>query len=298
MIILTEFLGELLALLAAILGAISAVAYRRAFAQQDIEPEAGVTSYLTILTVLFLPYVLFTNFPTAPAILLPFIIGGVVGFVGGAVFYFRSIRWVGAARAVPIRSSAPLFAPVFAAFFLKQDPTLPIIIGTIVAVLGVVLVVYDTRAGSTVAIDRQKLLIGIGSAILAAGLFAFYPIILRIGYNAGGNPAQATAVAGTSSLIIVLILGKFNSEYDPRPIQGAGRRELIIGACSLALAITTYLIAFSLAPVVVVIVIYGSLPIFSTFLSYLFLDDLENVTLPVAIGSVLVVAGIGLAIGG
>lgn len=293
-----ELLGEFFALLAAVLGAISAVTYRRAFAQPDIEPEAGVTSYLAILTVIFLPYVLLTGVPTSPAVLIPFVVGGVIGFVGGGVFYFRSIRWIGAARAVPIRSSAPVFAPVFAAFFLEQNPPIPVVVGTILVVLGVVLVVYETREASTVAVERRTLFVGVASAILSAALFALYPVILRIGYDAGGTPYQANAIAAASSLVVVTILGQFRSAYDPRPIRGVDRRHLFGGAAALALAVAVFLVAFSLAPVVVVIVIYGSLPLFSALLSHLFLGDLESVTLPVVVGSVLVVAGIVLAIGG
>ena len=56
---------------------------------------------------------------------------GLVHFVFGRVFLYQSMRYIGAARGTSISHSAPLFALILAITFLRETPTIPVVIGTI-----------------------------------------------------------------------------------------------------------------------------------------------------------------------
>ena len=70
-----------------------------------------------------------------------FLVAGAVNFPLGRFFNFNAVRLAGVARATPILSISPLFAAAIAIVFLGETLTLPIALGTVAIITGVILIV-------------------------------------------------------------------------------------------------------------------------------------------------------------
>ena len=70
-----------------------------------------------------------------------FSVVGVITYVIGRQCNYSAIRRIGAARATPLFSAAPLFALILAVVFLGESINIPIVLGTLSIVVGLYLVV-------------------------------------------------------------------------------------------------------------------------------------------------------------
>ncbi len=69
--------------------------------------------------------------------------GGMVVLVAGNYIFIEAIRMIGSAKVAPISSTYPVISAFFAAVFLKEKLTLKIVLGTLLSVLGVLVVVIS-----------------------------------------------------------------------------------------------------------------------------------------------------------
>ena len=101
-------------------------------------------SLIVGIVVLSVPVLLFyrDNVLALPAIaFLWFLAVGVLNFPIGRLLNYNSINLAGVARAMPILSTGPLFAVALAVLFTGEHLTLPLLIGTVAIVTGIVLIV-------------------------------------------------------------------------------------------------------------------------------------------------------------
>jgi len=68
------------------------------------------------------------------------VIGGLVGWGLGSLLFLLSVQLVGPTKAAILTSTSPLFALPLSALFLKEEITSMTLVGTVLAVVGVVLV--------------------------------------------------------------------------------------------------------------------------------------------------------------
>ena len=252
----------------------------------------------SVLSAAFLSYVVTTiltwsyvaiNFPLSivrsPAALY-FMASGTLQPLLARIFLYIGIDRLGVARAMPLRSTGPLFAVAIAVFFLQERPALPVYLGGLFIVAGGWLVLY--RKGQTSSDWR---LLDALYPLLAAFLAAVSQNFRRAGLLILPNPFVAGAVTTGTSLTIFVIYLWIKRQF---PVVIPSRESLpYFGPTAFVSAISQLLVftSLNLGEVSVMIPLLNTTPLFSLLFSAIFLKDLEKVTMPIVLGALSLLGG-------
>ncbi|MDE0032170.1 MAG: DMT family transporter [Deltaproteobacteria bacterium] len=252
----------------------------------------------SVLSAAFLSYVVTTiltwsyvaiNFPLSivrsPAALY-FMASGTLQPLLARIFLYIGIDRLGVARAMPLRSTGPLFAVAIAVFFLQERPALPVYLGGLFIVAGGWLVLY--RKGE--ASSDWRLLDAL-YPLLAAFLAAVSQNFRRAGLLILPNPFVAGAVTTGTSLTIFVIYLWIKRQF---PVVIPSRESLpYFGPTAFVSAVSQLLVftSLNLGEVSVMIPLLNTTPLFSLLFSAIFLKDLERVTLPIVLGALSLLGG-------
>jgi drug/metabolite transporter (DMT)-like permease len=148
---------------------------------------------------------------------LLFVIIGI--FVPGVArfFIFKGMERLGAPISACLTNSTPLFAIVFAVFFLGERPTLTNLLGAFSIVAGIISLSWR---GAAKAWRTSDLLF----PLTAAFLFAGRDNLVRVGVLQIGSPIMGAAIASVVSLVTVALLYGFFAGH--KPLGEFGRRGL------------------------------------------------------------------------
>ena len=199
---------------------------------------------------------------------------------------YTGVEKIGASRSSALQSVSPLISAAIAITFLGEPTTLLIILGTLLVVIGIVLISWKP--------ERQfpdfrtwHLLLPIGAAFLTG---INHPI-RRYVLTMANEPLFFSALMGTVSLGGFLIY----FAVSPRSQRLVWNRQalgpfLATGVCETT-SILLIITAISMGRVVIVAPIAASYPVWSLILSAIFLRDVESVNGKVIAGILSVVAG-------
>ena len=199
---------------------------------------------------------------------------------------YTGVEKIGASRSSALQSVSPLISAAIAITFLGEPTTLLIILGTLLVVIGIVLISWKP--------ERQfpdfrtwHLLLPIGAAFLTG---INHPI-RRYVLTMANEPLFFSALMGTVSLGGFLIYFALS----PRSQRLVWNRQalgpfLATGVCETT-SILLIITAISMGRVVIVAPIAASYPVWSLILSAIFLRDVESVNWKVIAGILSVVAG-------
>jgi drug/metabolite transporter, DME family len=199
---------------------------------------------------------------------------------------YTGVEKIGASRSSALQSVSPLISAAIAITFLGEPTTLLIILGTLLVVIGIVLISWKP--------ERQfpdfrtwHLLLPIGAAFLTG---INHPI-RRYVLTMANEPLFFSALMGTVSLGGFLIY----FAVSPRSQRLVWNRQAIgpflaTGVCETT-SILLIITAISMGRVVIVAPIAASYPVWSLILSAIFLRDVESVNGKVIAGILSVVAG-------
>lgn len=203
--------------------------------------------------------------------------------------FFSSIARVGTAISSSILATIPAFAALFAIFLLGERLSLPMALGLVMIVGGII--VFEREANNKQSLHtlrRTDLLLPILAAIVGAIAINFR----KLGLGEIDSPILAAVVGFTAATIFYLVL---------MTISPASRREFsfdvsdlpsfIAGALSLSLGWLCILYALSFGPVVLVAPLSSLHPLVVLFLSRYLLRDVERITLPTVLGCLTVLVG-------
>jgi len=208
---------------------------------------------------------------------------------------FTAISMIGAARAAPLGSGAPVFSTILAIVILGERPGILLYLGTFIVVGGMTLVVTGgmrARGGGPQVGNSLGYLLALGAAF---GFGAVAVIVKHI--NSTFSPALVTV---TFSLLIgTCILGvaahrPIISSFAPDR-RGHIPLTIIAGVCAGAGAIC-FFSALGRAPVTVVVPIAFAAPLVTLTSSHIFLRSLERVNLLIVAGTLVAVAGVALVV--
>ena len=190
------------------------------------------------------------------------------GFVIGDYFFFSAMKIMGVSRTVPITSSYPLWAILWAYLFLGRNISMQIIFGAFLIVLAIIIV----RQGE---IEEHVNMKGFVFALLAPLSWSF-AIITMEWLSAQISPFTLTGLRIMfAALGITVFLGKHKSE-----IRAITKRELmaLTGAAFLGLFIGQYSFvkAVSLVGSPIAAPITAVNPIISATLAILILKEPPN----------------------
>lgn len=130
---------------------------------------------------------------------------GVVGFVFGDTWYFRSLVILGPGRAALLASSAPIFTMLFAALLLREHPGPLAWLGTAMTLSGIGWVLRERERGREPHVEGSAA-VGVMAGILAAlGQSAGY-VLSKTALNTGIDPLSATLVRVGSAAVAIWLL--------------------------------------------------------------------------------------------
>lgn len=167
-----------------------------------------ITAAWVFLTVAFLA-VHRTPWPTwasAPAT-LALALSGMIGFIFGDTFQFRSIMILGPGRASLLSATAPLFTTALAWPLLQQRPGPLALLGMLLTVSGTAFVISGPakqRGGH----DEGGIAVGIGAGLLGAIGQAGGYVLSKLALKTGLDPLSGTLIrVGCASIAVWIITG-------------------------------------------------------------------------------------------
>ena len=215
-----------------------------------------------------------------------FVFSGVVGTAGGRLFRVLAIQKVGAPVAAAVNNLAPLVATGLAIVLLGEHVTLPILGGTLVIVLGTILL---SLSGRYVGFRPRHLVY----PFIAASCFGTVAIVRKLGLSTAG-PLFDAAINVTAALLastsFVAASGNLGS-------LRCDRRSLlwfVAGGIAENTGVFLVLLALGFGDVSVVFPLAGTAPLFVLLIAYFFPSESNRLHWRVILGAMLIVLGVVL----
>jgi uncharacterized membrane protein len=224
--------------------------------------------------------------PVSATALAYFVLAGLVGTVAGRLFRFLAIERVGPSVATALINLNPMIATLLAIALLGERVTLPIVVGTLVIVLGTTLL---SLSGRHVGFRPRLLWL----PLLSAMCFGMVSILRKLGLG-GAGPIIGTALNVTTAAVA---FGAFMLATGQREALIARGRPLAYFAAAGLMentAVFLNIVALGMGTVSVVTPLNGTSPIFVLLLSFFFLRGIEVLTARIVAGTILIVLGIYL----
>lgn len=215
-----------------------------------------------------------------------FVLAGLVGTVAGRLLRFVSIERVGPSIAAALGNLHPLFAAAFAILLLGERVTAPIMLGTVVIVLGTTVLSIGPRR---VGFRRSHLAL----PVLSAGCFGFVAILRKLGLGHVG-PVLGAAINVTTAFIAFTAFLAASGRHRAFVSRGRTLGYFVVAGITENTSVLLNIVALGAGLVSVVTPLYGTAPIFVLALSFLFLRGVEALTARIVIGTVLIVLGVYL----
>lgn len=219
-------------------------------------------------------------------------ISSVIGIAVGDTLYFWSMTKIGAARALPISGTYPLFTWALAIPFLGEKITPHALLGTVLVLIGVYFLAPQTE--KTIHSDARMERWGMIGALVAAALWAIATMMLKLGVQESPNVIVVNAirlpVAALASALITHRQRGFAAwhGYDRKSLP----MLIALAIYSTGIGMIVWTLTVDFAGAARAALINTAAPIIGVPLSAIFLK--ERVTPPVVLGTLLSMAGIWL----
>lgn len=278
-------MAEQFAFLAAFCFAISHILIRRGL----VSSNAITGSFISLAMSALILWVLVPFFIPWSAFWTPaigyFLAAGIFAPGLGRTLNYVGIERVGVARAVPIVNSSPIFASVFAVYFLGELWVPQNIIGTSLVILGVI-VLSSIRPA-----EGQWRKMDVIYPVLGAVSFGISTNLRKAGLLVENIPLMAAAVtAGTAFLFSLCLLQAKGGRKIFRLPRNSFAWFFVAGLFNTAAMLSVFY-ALSFGKVVIVEPLVSLNPVLAIILTALFLRDLEAISARVVIGAICTVAG-------
>lgn len=290
------YLGEIAALLTAILWAGTAIVFTEA--TKIVGSYVVNISRLILATIYLILTILIFNLDYSISIEQIYLLGlsGIVGLVFGDGFLFKSFQYIGARLSMLVMTLSPPLAALLAYIFLGELLSDLAIIGITITIFGVSVVVFKRSEQPTD--DYKKNKIGYLFAFLGAIGQAANLIFAKQAFQIGEiNGFVATFYRMLPSLPFMYFLGflyrkKRNSLSILKSNQKALKFIIIGSIIGPFLGITFSLIAVAYTYVGIASTLMATVPI--VMLPIVKIYYKENLTIITIVGSIVAVAGIAI----
>jgi DME family drug/metabolite transporter len=278
-------MAQYFAFQAAFCFAVSHILIRRGM----VNSNAITASFISLAMSAAFLWVLVLFFVPLSALWTPamwyFIVAGVFAPGLGRTLNFVGIERVGVARAVPIVNSSPIFASIFAVFFLHELWVGQNILGTALVILGVVVLSsIKPAAGPWRKMD-------VIYPVLAAVSFGIGSNLRKAGLLVDNVPLMAAAVTATTAFLFSLGLLQVQRGRQVLKLPRASLAWYFAGGLFNTTAMLSVFYALSHGEVVIVEPLIASNPVLSLILTAIFLKDLEVVSARVIVGALCTITG-------
>ena len=196
------FIGEIAALSAALLWAISSVVYSRLglkIPPLQLNFYKGIIAIALIILTLLVRGAAWGDLSVFTITLLT--ISGVIGIGLGDTAYFAALNSLGARRTLLLETSSPPMGALLALIFIGEQLTYNAWCGIFLTILGIVWVISERNPVDRIGISRQGILWG----ILAANAQATGAVISRYALiQSDISPLESTLIRLIGGTVIVL----------------------------------------------------------------------------------------------
>jgi uncharacterized membrane protein len=217
-----------------------------------------------------------------------FVLSGVVGTAAGRLFRVVAIEKVGAPVAASINNLSPFIASGLAILLLGERVTLPILLGTLVIVLGTILL---SQSGRHSGFRVHHLLY----PLLSASCFGVVAILRKLGLGYAG-PLFDSAINNTAAMVAATVFVLASGKREALVCNGRSLLYFIGGGIAENTGVFLVLVALGFGEVSVVTPLAGTAPLFVLLLTVLFLGG-EQLSGRIVVGAVFIVLGVFLLTG-
>ena len=266
-------------------------------ARTGVAIVAATTLVLSAIPALTLEPLAFSEVPLVGFLWI--LLVALLTYPMGNLLNYTSVSRIGSARAVPLWSSAPVFATVLAVVFLDERPNAAIIMGIVAIVAGIIFIVSERSGGKSTVQTRttRAVIMGYACGIGAGASYGASNFLAKIIVIDYGTPLVMATISMGLGLMIMM---PFVASDIPRVLQNHRRFVSMFVLAGLAGGTGVIALFFALerGDVVVVSPIISTSPLITLILAHLFLQRLERLTIPVILGALLVVGGTALVVAG
>ncbi|HLI28445.1 MAG TPA: EamA family transporter [Chloroflexota bacterium] len=283
----TRLLVVGLSLLAAVCLAGVGIATKLGLRYSDVRRSIVITFTVNALALVVALLVVRPPLALPPALLGLFALDGVLGLVA-VTLLFVGVDRVGPAISYPIKNASPVAGLAIAALALGERPALPVYIGALLAVVGVM--VLSLQPGKTDWRPRAAILFPIAGALF----FALDNIVRRAALREGAPPLVGLSVAICVSSALALGASLLVPAWRAQGILDPGTPYFALSGLLQTLALLAVYAALGMGMVSVVLPLYTSSPLFVLPLAAVFLRGSERITPRIVLGALAVVLGVAL----
>jgi len=266
----TLILGVILALASAFSWASSTILIRVGL--RRLSPLSANIFRLYVASALFLVIFALTGnldvFRLPPRLLILAFVSAQFGFVIGDYLYFNALKRMGVSRTVPITSTYPLWAILWAMLFLGKRVGPHVILGAVLVVLAIVIV---KRAEEEEHTDR------LGFIFAFVAPISWSVAITIMDYLTKSIPSLQ--LAGVRIVFAAIGVSVFLPKYGEEVRRISGREALVlVGAAVLGLIIGQYIFVYSVSLVgsPIAAPVSAVNPIIASLLAVLLLKEKPN----------------------
>lgn len=227
---------------------------------------------------------------------LAFLIGStLIGLGLGDLLYFRSMKLIGLARAMPISSTYPFFTLVLALLFLSEQFAWTIIGGAVLITAGTYLLAFPKgRRRVDGATARGMEFTGVALALASASCWAAGTVMLRLGLE-GVSIAVANSIR--MPLLVTVLFAILFQQREIGRVREYGLRSLgitlLAGTIGTGLGTFTFLAALQRVGAAKTSILTSATPLFGVPFSMILGEKLTSRTV---VGTLLTVAGVWLTV--
>lgn len=226
---------------------------------------------------------------------------GVVHFIAGRLLAYNAYRLLGVNKSSAFLRTSPVYAVIFAVFFLNEHVTTFIILGTLSIIVGAALVsmerktFMDKKHKGVSSAEVKGIVSGLGGALC----WGISPILIRAVAEEVGSPF----VGGFISYVVASIVASFfllRREHRQQMAQlrlGSALVPLLISGIFVSTAVLLFYTALTYSPAVMVVPLLGTIVFFIYIFSFLVNRKIEVFTPKVISGLVVTAIGAFLIVG-
>ena len=213
-----------------------------------------------------------------------FVMAGVTAPGLALLLYFASVQRIGVARASPIASIQPLISLLIAVIFLGERPSIPVYIGSLMVVGGIV--VLTSEKG-----QLRWTLKEISIPLLASMFWGVSTIFRKLGMNAIPWPSFGGLVIAIAALATLAAASPMFERGNRWHLERPGVPYLVAAGLFLGAGFYFHMFALGLGMVARVAPLANSSPVITVILTAIFLRRLEVVTVRVLLSTFVIFAG-------
>lgn len=282
----TEFLTPVFSLIAAILFGAGTTAVRQGL--KYLDPQTGSVVSIATSVVCFLaisPWWMHASYWANPGVWV-FAAGGLVHPIFSRLLAYEANKRVGPTVSSAFDGTSPLFAAGMAIAFLDESLTLPIAIGTLLTMGGVIALYWSPSISSKLM--QGAALFAVGAAFLRA----LIGVIGKYGMEMLPSPLMAGLVAYSVSTIAASLILAVRHRSNPITFHRAGLAWFMLSGVVSGVAVTCFFYALLYGDVIVVTPIVSTVPLFAMLTAVIF--RVERITARIVFAVMIVIAGVAV----